>query len=219
MAPQQQQQVVHTTETSSPTSSHTDYQPASTSSAAPSNLRQLAVQPQLSESAESTQREDPENVESLNVAQPQQQPQQQVCQPQQQQQQQQVQQQQQQHQEPQPQTVALVSPRVETQNQQQQQQQVVASDQQQTVASSSTQSVSTSQVSTGHKRPRSLEPTASGSADTEAPEHSRAELETSPNAKRSRTQELASNATISGSDVEYQVSFSIVESIYHYFLT
>lgn len=63
-----QQQVVHTTETSSPTSSHTDYQPASTSSAvsqATPNLRQLAVQPQLSESAESTQREEPENVDTV----------------------------------------------------------------------------------------------------------------------------------------------------------
>ncbi|CAD6228202.1 GSCOCG00006403001-RA-CDS [Cotesia congregata] len=69
VAPQQQQQVVHTTETSSPTSSHTDYQPASTSSSVqqPSNLRQLAVQPQLSESAESTQREEPENIENIRL--------------------------------------------------------------------------------------------------------------------------------------------------------
>ncbi|KAF3420193.1 hypothetical protein E2986_05707 [Frieseomelitta varia] len=48
---QPQQQVVHTTETSSPTSSLPDFQPASTSSSssqtAPSTLRQLVVQPQL----------------------------------------------------------------------------------------------------------------------------------------------------------------------------
>ncbi|EGI65458.1 Nucleoprotein TPR [Acromyrmex echinatior] len=65
----QQQQVVHTTETSSPTSSLTDFQPASTStssqSAQTSGLRQLVVQPQLSESAESTQREDPETSTGL----------------------------------------------------------------------------------------------------------------------------------------------------------
>ncbi|EFN88236.1 Nucleoprotein TPR [Harpegnathos saltator] len=68
---QQQQQVVHTTETSSPTSSLTDFQPASTSSssqgAQTSSLRQLVVQPQLSESAESTQREDPERLKRPRV--------------------------------------------------------------------------------------------------------------------------------------------------------
>ncbi|XP_031825954.1 nuclear basket protein megator isoform X2 [Nomia melanderi] len=183
---QSQQQVVHTTETSSPTSSLPDFQPASTSSSsqtAPSTLRQLVVQPQLSESAESTQREDPESAETLNV-------QQQQCQQQQQQQQQQ-------------QTVALVSPRVE---QQQQQQQPAASDQQQTVASSSTQSVSTSQASTGHKRPRTLDSTASGSG-IEGMDHSRQEQVLSPKAKRTR-QEMTSTASASASEVEYQVPTS-----------
>ncbi|XP_033340581.1 nuclear basket protein megator isoform X1 [Megalopta genalis] len=183
---QSQQQVVHTTETSSPTSSLPDFQPASTSSSSqttPSTLRQLVVQPQLSESAESTQREDPESAETLNV-------QQQQCQQQQQQQQQQ-------------QTVALVSPRVE---QQQQQQQPAASDQQQTVASSSTQSVSTSQASTGHKRPRTLDSTASGSG-IEAIDHSRQDQALSPKTKRSR-QEIASTASASASEVEYQVPTS-----------
>ncbi|XP_015428954.1 PREDICTED: nucleoprotein TPR-like isoform X2 [Dufourea novaeangliae] len=185
---QPQQQVVHTTETSSPTSSLPDFQPASTSSSsqtAPSTLRQLVVQPQLSESAESTQREDPESAETLNV-------QQQQCQQQQQQQQQQ--------------TVALVSPRVEQQQQQQQQQQPAASDQQQTVASSSTQSVSTSQASTGHKRPRTLDSTASGSG-IEGIDHSRQEQALSPKAKRTR-QEIASTASASASEVEYQVPTS-----------
>lgn len=182
---QQQQQVVHTTETSSPTSSLTDFQPASTStssqSAQTSGLRQLAVQPQLSESAESTQREDPESAETLNV-----QPQQQQCQQQQQQQQQ---------------AVALVSPRVE---QQQQQQQVAVSDQQQTVASSSTQSVSTSQASTGLKRPRGLDSTASGSGIVEGVDHGRQEQGQSPKTKRSR-QDISATASASASEVEYQV--------------
>ncbi|XP_017789760.1 PREDICTED: nucleoprotein TPR [Habropoda laboriosa] len=182
---QPQQQVVHTTETSSPTSSLPDFQPASTSSSssqtAPSTLRQLVVQPQLSESAESTQREDPESAETLSV-------QQQQCQQQQQQQQQ---------------TVALVSPRVE---QQQQQQQAAASDQQQTVASSSTQSVSTSQASTGHKRPRALDSTASGSGIVEGVDH-RQEQVLSPKAKRTR-QEMPSTASASASEVEYQVPTS-----------
>ena len=180
---QPQQQVVHTTETSSPTSSLPDFQPASTSSSSqttPSTLRQLVVQPQLSESAESTQREDPESAETLSV-------QQQQCQQQQQQQQQ---------------TVALVSPRVE---QQQQQQQAVVSDQQQTVASSSTQSVSTSQASTGHKRPRALDSTASGSGIVEGVDHSRQEQVLSPKTKRSR-QEMSSAASASASEVEYQVN-------------
>ncbi|KAG6796804.1 nucleoprotein TPR [Apis mellifera caucasica] len=183
---QPQQQVVHTTETSSPTSSLPDFQPASTSSSSqttPSTLRQLVVQPQLSESAESTQREDPESAETLSV-------QQQQCQQQQQQQQQQ--------------TVALVSPRVE---QQQQQQQAVVSDQQQTVASSSTQSVSTSQASTGHKRPRALDSTASGSGIVEGVDHSRQEQVLSPKTKRSR-QEMSSAASASASEVEYQVPTS-----------
>ena len=180
---QPQQQVVHTTETSSPTSSLPDFQPASTSSSSqttPSTLRQLVVQPQLSESAESTQREDPESAETLNA-------QQQQCQQQQQQQQQQ--------------TVALVSPRVE----QQQQQQAAASDQQQTVASSSTQSVSTSQVSTGHKRPRALDSTASGSGIVEGVDHSRQEQALSPKSKRTR-QEMPASA--SASEIEYQVPTS-----------
>ncbi|XP_015171242.1 PREDICTED: nucleoprotein TPR-like [Polistes dominula] len=182
---QPQQQIVHTTETSSPTSSLTDFQPASTSSSSqttPGTLRQLVVQPQLSESAESTQREDAESGETLNV-------QQQQCQQQQQQQQQQ--------------TVALVSPRVE---QQQQQQQAVASDQQQTVASSSTQSVSTSQASTGHKRTRTLDSTASGSGIIE--DHNRQEQASSPKAKRSRQTELGSSASASLSEIEYQVPTS-----------
>ena len=180
---QPQQQVVHTTETSSPTSSLPDFQPASTSSSSQttaSTLRQLVVQPQLSESAESTQREDPESAETLNA-------QQQQCQQQQQQQQQQ--------------TVALVSPRVE----QQQQQQAAASDQQQTVASSSTQSVSTSQVSTGHKRPRALDSTASGSGIVEGVDHSRQEQALSPKSKRTR-QEMPASA--SASEIEYQVPTS-----------
>lgn len=176
--------MVHTTETSSPTSSLTDFQPASTSSssqsAQTSNLRQLVVQPQLSESAESTQREDPESAETLSV-----QPQQQQCQQQQQQQQ----------------TVALVSPRVE---QQQQQQQVAVSDQQQTVASSSTQSVSTSQASTGLKRPRVLDSTASGSGIMEGMDHGRQEQVQSPKTKRSR-QDINATANTSASEVEYQV--------------
>lgn len=180
---QQQQQVVHTTETSSPTSSLTDFQPASTSSssqsAQTSGLRQLVVQPQLSESAESTQREDPESAETLNL-----QPQQQQCQQQQQQQ-----------------TVALVSPRVE---QQQQQQQVAISDQQQTVASSSTQSVSTSQASSGLKRPRPSDSTASGSGITEEMDHGRQEQMQSPKTKRSR-QDIGATASVSVSEVEYQV--------------
>ncbi|XP_011154213.1 nucleoprotein TPR isoform X2 [Harpegnathos saltator] len=188
---QQQQQVVHTTETSSPTSSLTDFQPASTSSssqgAQTSSLRQLVVQPQLSESAESTQREDPESVETLSV-----QPQQQQCQQQQQQQQQ---------------TVALVSPRVEQQQQQQQQQQVVVSDQQQTVASSSTQSVSTSQATTGLKRPRVLDSTASGSGIVEGVDHGRQEQAQSPKTKRSR-QDMSATASASASEVEYQVPTS-----------
>ncbi|KAK0158432.1 hypothetical protein PV328_009434 [Microctonus aethiopoides] len=215
VAPQQQQQVVHTTETSSPTSSHTDYQPASTSSSVtqtgPSNLRQLAVQPQLSESAESTQREEPENVENISG---QQQSQQQVQQQQpsqvqqaQSQSQQQQSQDQQQQQQQQPQTVALVSPRVE-QQQQQQPQPTTVSDQQQTIASSSTQSVSTSQASSGHKRPRGLESSASGSGVVEGTEHSRTEQMPSPKPKRLRTQDVASTATTSGSDVEYQVPTS-----------
>lgn len=185
VAPQQQQQqsqqqAVHTTETSSPTSSHTDYQPASTSTSsqsAPSSLRQLAVQPQLSGSAESTQREDPESAEIMTV-------QQQQCQQQQQQQQQ---------------TVALVSPRVE------QQQLAVASEQQQSVASSSTQSVSTSQASTGHKRPRTLDSSASGSGVVEGVDHCQ-EQNPSPKAKRSRQQEVTPSATASASEIEYQVS-------------
>lgn len=182
---QQQQQIVHTTETSSPTSSLTDFQPASTSSSSQSaqTLRQLVVQPQLSESAESTQREDPESAEPLNV-----QPQQQQCQQQQQQQQQQ--------------TVALVSPRVE--QQQQQQQQVVVSDQQQTVASSSTQSVSTSQASISLKRARVLDSTASGSGMIEGVDHGRQEQAQSPKTKRSR-QDISATASASVSDVEYQV--------------
>lgn len=183
---QQQQQVVHTTETSSPTSSLTDFQPASTSSssqsAQTSSLRQLVVQPQLSESAESTQREDPESAETLNM-----QPQQQQCQQQQQQQ-----------------TVALVSPRVE---QQQQQQQVAISDQQQTVASSSTQSVSTSQASSGVKRPRALDSTASGSGIAEEVDHGRQEQVQSPKTKRSR-QDISATASASASEVEYQVPTS-----------
>ncbi|XP_033209143.1 nucleoprotein TPR-like isoform X2 [Belonocnema kinseyi] len=183
VAPQQQpqQQVVHTTETSSPTSSHTDYQPASTSSSsqsAPNNLRQLAVQPQLSGSAESTQREEPESAEIVTV-------QQQQCQQQQQQQ-----------------TVALVSPRVE-----QQQQQAVASEQQQSVASSSTQSVSTSQTSTGHKRPRTLDSSASASGVVEGADH-RQEQIPSPKTKRSRQQEVTPSATQSASEIEYQVPTS-----------
>ncbi|XP_074101656.1 nuclear basket protein megator [Cotesia typhae] len=209
VAPQQQQQVVHTTETSSPTSSHTDYQPASTSSSVqqPSNLRQLAVQPQLSESAESTQREEPENIENISQQQPQQQAQQQqLCQAQQPQSQAQQPQDQQQQQQ-QPQTVALVSPRVEQQQQQQQSQQT-SSEQQQTIASSSTPSVSTSQASSGHKRPRGLDTCASGSGVVEGTEHSRSEQLPSPKVKRIRTQELASTATTSGSDVEYQVPTS-----------
>ncbi|XP_011168945.1 nucleoprotein TPR [Solenopsis invicta] len=185
----QQQQVVHTTETSSPTSSLTDFQPASTStssqSAQTSSLRQLVVQPQLSESAESTQREDPESAEPLNL-----QPQQQQCQQQQQQQQQQ-------------QTVALVSPRVE----QQQQQQITVSDQQQTVASSSTQSVSTSQASTGLKRARVLDSTASGSGIVEGLDHGRQEQSQSPKTKRSR-QDISATASASASEVEYQVPTS-----------
>ncbi|XP_026667646.1 nucleoprotein TPR-like [Ceratina calcarata] len=185
---QAQQQVVHTTETSSPTSSLPDFQPASTSSSssqtAPSTLRQLVVQPQLSESAESTQREDPESAETLSV-------QQQQCQQQQQQQQ----------------TIALVSPRVEQQQQQQQQQQAAVSDQQQTVASSSTQSVSTSQASTGHKRPRALDSTASGSGIVEGVDHSRQEQVLSPKAKRTRS-EMSSAASASASEVEYQVPTS-----------
>ncbi|XP_077279406.1 nuclear basket protein megator [Temnothorax americanus] len=184
----QQQQVVHTTETSSPTSSLTDFQPASTStssqSAQTSGLRQLVVQPQLSESAESTQREDPESAETLNL-----QPQQQQCQQQQQQQQQ---------------TVALVSPRVE---QQQQQQQITVSDQQQTVASSSTQSVSTSQASTGLKRARGLDSTASGSGIVEGLDHGRQEQVQSPKTKRSR-QDISATASASASEVEYQVPTS-----------
>ncbi|XP_012263360.2 nucleoprotein TPR isoform X2 [Athalia rosae] len=190
---QQQQQAVHTTETSSPTSSHTDYQPASTSSSSQttaSNLRQLAVQPQLSESAESTQREEPESAETLSI-------QQQQCQQPNQQQQQ---------------TVALVSPRVEQQPQQQQQlqQQVVVSvsDQQQTVASSSTQSVSTSQGTGGHKRPRSIDTSASGSGVVEGgPDATRQEQNPSPKTKRSRQQEVAPTPTASA-DVEYQVPTS-----------
>ncbi|GAB1864152.1 Nucleoprotein TPR [Camponotus japonicus] len=186
VAPHQQQQVVHTTETSSPTSSLTDFQPASTSSSSQSaqtssSLRQLVVQPQLSESAESTQREDPESAETLNM-----QPQQQQCQQQQQQQ-----------------TVALVSPRVE--QQQQQQQQVAISDQQQTVASSSTQSVSTSQASSGLKRPRALDSTASGSGIAEEVDHGRQEQVQSPKTKRSRQDATAS---ASASEVEYQVPTS-----------
>ena len=194
VAPQQQQQpqqqVVHTTETSSPTSSHTDYQPASTSSSsqsAPSNLRQLAVQPQLSGSAESTQREDPESAEILTV-------QQQQCQQQQQQQQ----------------TVALVSPRVE------QQQQAVANEQQQSVASSSTQSVSTSQASTGHKRSRTLDSSASGSGVVEGADH-RQEQNPSPKAKRSRQQEVTPSASASASEIEYQVRFDFRCKIFNAF--
>ncbi|KAL0119598.1 hypothetical protein PUN28_007798 [Cardiocondyla obscurior] len=183
----QQQQVVHTTETSSPTSSLTDFQPASTStssqSAQTSGLRQLVVQPQLSESAESTQREDPESAETLNL-----QSQQQQCQQQQQQQ-----------------TVALVSPRVE--QQQQQQQQITVSDPQQTVASSSTQSVSTSQASTGLKRTRGLDSTASGSGIVEGLDHGRQEQVQSPKAKRTR-QEISATASASASEVEYQVPTS-----------
>ncbi|XP_011695258.1 PREDICTED: nucleoprotein TPR-like [Wasmannia auropunctata] len=188
---QQQQQVVHTTETSSPTSSLTDFQPASTStssqSAQTSGLRQLVVQPQLSESAESTQREDPESAESALNLQPQQQP----CQQQQQQQQQ---------------TVALVSPRVE-QQQQQQQQQITISDQQQTVASSSTQSVSTSQASTGLKRTRGRDSTASGSGIIESLDHGRQDQVPSPKTKRSR-QDISATASASASEVEYQVPTS-----------
>lgn len=200
VAPQQQQQVVHTTETSSPTSSHTDYQPStstSVSQAGGSNLRQLAVQPQLSESAESTQREESENSENQQV----QQPQQQTCQNQQVQAQSQSQQAQIQDPQP-PQTVALVSPRIEQQQTlgQQGQQITGAGDQQQTIPSSSTQSVSTSQSSGTHKRPRTLEPTASGSVVEGA--ESRTD-QPSPKAKRIRT-EIGSTAT-SGSEIEYQV--------------
>ncbi|XP_015115459.1 nucleoprotein TPR-like [Diachasma alloeum] len=204
---QQQQQVVHTTETSSPTSSHTDYQPStstSVSQAGQSSLRQLAVQPQLSESAESTQREESENSDNgQQVQQPQPQQQQQSCQNQQSQQQQGPSQQTvqgQDHQQP-PQTVALVSPRIEQQSLQQTQQ--TPGDQQQTIPSSSTQSVSTSQ-SSGHKRPRTLESPASGSGVVEG-----TDLRTdqpSPKAKRIRTQEMPT--ATSGSEVEYQVPTS-----------
>ncbi|CAB0030007.1 unnamed protein product [Trichogramma brassicae] len=54
---QQSQQLVHTTETSSPTSSHMDYQPASTS-------RQHTLQSHLGDSAESTQREETDTFET-----------------------------------------------------------------------------------------------------------------------------------------------------------
>lgn len=137
----------------------------------------MMVQPQLSESAESTQREEMESNETV---------QQQSCQPQQCLQTQQTQQQpsQQQTQQSQ-QTVALVSPRVE------QQQQSTTSDQQQTVASSSTQSVSTSQASTGQKRARGSEDVAEMRQDPIS----------SPKTKRIRQQEMSGSA----SEVEYQV--------------
>ncbi|XP_066587232.1 nucleoprotein TPR isoform X2 [Prorops nasuta] len=183
VAPHQQAQQVHTTETSSPTSSLTDFQPASTSTPSASGPLRQVVQPQLSETAESTQREDSENVENITVLQ-------QPCQQPQQQQQ----------------AVALVSPRVE-QQQQQQQQQAVASETQQTVASSSTQSVSTSQTQSGHKRPRQLDSTASGSGIVEGLDLVRQDQAPSPKSKRSRTDgTVAPSASIS--EIEYQVPTS-----------
>ncbi|XP_058789794.1 nucleoprotein TPR [Phymastichus coffea] len=62
---QSSQQLVHTTETSSPTSSHIDYQPVSTS-------RQHLIQTQINESAESTLREEPEVDQQQQQACPQQ---------------------------------------------------------------------------------------------------------------------------------------------------
>lgn len=178
LAPQQpQQQLVHTTETSSPTSSHMDYQPASTS-------RQLMVPPQLSDSAESTQHEEPEILESLSTQQQQQQQCQQL-------------------------TVALVSPRVE--QQQQQQQQTLPSDQQLIVPSSSTQSVSTSHTPNCHKRPRTID--SSGSSLNENVDHARHEQVSSPKTKRSRQQDLASSTPASAPDIEYQVTLDKVFDI------
>ncbi|XP_014207653.1 nucleoprotein TPR [Copidosoma floridanum] len=170
----QQQQIVHTTETSSPTSSHTDYQPASTS-------RQLAVPPQLSESAESTQREESEIIEPINPQQ-----QQQQC-PQQ--------------------TIALVSPRVE-QQQQQSLQPTLSSDQQQTVPSSSTQPVSTSHTLIGNKRTRTLESSSTALTSNENVDGARQEQSLSPKCKRSRQLDLASSTPVSVSDIEYQVPTS-----------
>ncbi|CAD1469044.1 unnamed protein product, partial [Heterotrigona itama] len=68
-------------------------------------------------------------------------------------------------------------------------------------------SVSTSQASTGHKRSRALDSTASGSGIVEGVDHSRQEQVLSPKAKRSR-QEMSSTASASASEVEYQVPTS-----------
>ncbi|KAL7302351.1 hypothetical protein TKK_0005011 [Trichogramma kaykai] len=109
---QQSQQLVHTTETSSPTSSHMDYQPASTS-------RQHTLQSHLGDSAESTQREETDTFETGTTLQNQ------------------LQQQQNQSQ-----AVALVSPRIEAHQQTQsltnEQQQTIPSSSTQSVSTSHT---------------------------------------------------------------------------------
>ncbi|KOX78183.1 Nucleoprotein TPR [Melipona quadrifasciata] len=69
------------------------------------------------------------------------------------------------------------------------------------------QLMSTSQASTGHKRSRALDSTASGSGIVEGVDHSRQEQVLSPKAKRSR-QEMSSTASASASEVEYQVPTS-----------
>lgn len=204
-----QQQLVHTTEINSPTSSHVDYQPASTS-------RQLIVQPQLSESAESTQQEEIEIPDIINPVQQQSQQQQQSTQQidqsqnlsqQQQQQDNQSDLQQKQsseqssvhHQQQllhQQLTVALVSPRIE------QQQQIPLLNEQQIIPSSSTQSVSTSQLLTGQKRSRNLDSLIIN--QNENHDNSRHDSISSPQIKRCR-QENAPSTSASASDIEYQV--------------
>lgn len=194
-----QQQIVHTTETNSPTSSHVDFQPATTS-------RQLIVQPQLNESAESTQQEELEISDTVSALQ-----QQQLLQQNDQNQQQQPDQlqkqtseqlnsqqtQQQLHQTASQLTVALVSPRIE------QQQPLPFSSEPQTIPSSSSQSVSTSQLLIGQKRPRNLDTSIISQAGNHH-ENIRQDQMSSPQIKRSR-QENTPSTSASASDIEYQV--------------
>ncbi|KAJ8683664.1 hypothetical protein QAD02_019456 [Eretmocerus hayati] len=81
-------------------------------------------------------------------------------------------------------------------------------DQQQTVPSSSTQSVSTSHGGIGHKRPRTLDSSASGSNVAENLDLGRQDQISSPKSKRIRQQEMTQSTAASGSDIEYQVPTS-----------
>ncbi|GLV34014.1 Megator [Carabus blaptoides fortunei] len=197
-----QQQIVHTTGnssievmSSSPTSSHTDYMPA-TSSASPAvaPIRQVAVPPTQQATIGMSSREDPPSAaESTQDMESETENQQPVMQQQQQQ------------------AVAMVLPRVEQQSSSSQTQNVeqststsvavVASSQQ----ASSSNTVTTTQA--GHKRPRETE--GDSSTGGQSDEQSKIQQQT----KRTRTQAAAQEVfqvgvTESGVEVEYQVPTS-----------